>query len=162
MPAYDVEAALRHVRDARANPDELTRHTMVLAGDITDGFRRDFGDKLDMETVGLALSIAASALTPLAKHREVPPLVLANTLAFAGEELVRTARAARAAQPPDVDEPSAPEPERVLTWRPLNGAPPVQIPFGQHWTFKADTCGQFTLSTRDAPSAAEGGESCRS
>lgn len=156
MPAYDVEAALQHVRDARANPDELTRHTMVLAGDITDGFRRDFGDTLDMETVGLALSIAASVLAPLAKHREVPPVVLANTLAFAGEELVRTARAAHAAQPPDVEEPSAPE--RVLTWRPLNGAPPVQIPFGQHWTFKADTCGQFTLSARDAPPADEAPE----
>lgn len=142
MTAYDVEAALRHVAAARVNPDALTRTTMVLADDFTAGLRRDFGDKLDMETVGLALSIAASAVAPLTRHRVVPTAVLVNLLAFAGEDLVRTTRAANS----NVDDQPSQRETPVLTWHPLNGKPPVQIPLRQHWVFPAESCGEFTVT----------------
>lgn len=47
----------------------------------------------------------------------------------------------------------------VITWHPLNGAPSVEVPLGQHWVFPAESCGEFRLSTREVlPPAGEAPE----
>jgi hypothetical protein len=43
--------------------------------------------------------------------------------------------------------------EHVLTWHPLNGAPPREVPFDEHWVFPAESCGEFRLSTREVSPA---------
>lgn len=88
---YDVELGIREIAKARARGGALTTETARLAEHVVAGFRRDFGDELDMETCGKALVIAASAVIPLC-HDEIPGVVLANLIGLAGESLVRGAR----------------------------------------------------------------------
>jgi hypothetical protein len=147
MTKYDVERGLREIAAARLKErsDFLLAETAKLARLVADGFRREFDDELDMEHVGKVLVIAAASLPPLvAGEAGVPGAVVMNLIAFAGEELVRAARA----RAPEAGE--ARGVERVLTWHQLNGAPPVEIPLNQHWVFPAEQCGEFRLSTKES------------
>jgi hypothetical protein len=144
---YDVEHALREIAKARAkaHTDVITAETAKLAGLVAEGFRREFDDELDMEATGMALVIAAASLPPVVtgEHAAVPGAVVMNLIAFAGEDLIRTARA-RAAEV-DVDDQLAQrldaalaDPkwfEHVLTWHPVGApddAPGVEIPLYEH------------------------------
>lgn len=90
---FDVENALRIVAAAR-HGDPIAVETARLAEQVADGFRRDFGDTLDLETCGRALVIASASLVPLCSE-EIPGAVLVNLVAMAGESLVRRERAVR-------------------------------------------------------------------
>lgn len=89
---YDVERGIHELFHARLRRDLLLAEAAQLGDTIADGFRADFDTTLDMETVGMALVIAAASVTPVAVEKNMPAQVIANLIGFAGENLVRTAR----------------------------------------------------------------------
>lgn len=168
---YDVERAIHEIRHNRGRGDALIAESGRMADKVADGFRCDFDSTMDMETVGKALVVAAASLIALTDPPASSAAVVLDVLAFAGENIVRTARA-RAAETADLEEqlaaafaadtlplstltPVDRTPvegvlcEHVLTWHQLNGAPPVTIPFGEHWVFPTEACGEFRLSARE-------------
>lgn len=158
---FDIERAIHEIFHHRFHGDELAAETGRLADKIADGFRADFDTSMDMEDVGKVLVIAAASLVPLATP-DVPSPVLVNMIGMAGESLVRTVRARDEQTLRDVVDSHSPAEdgasdfegelwEHVLTWHPLNGKPPVEVPFDQHWVFSAESCGEFRLSTREVP-----------
>lgn len=87
---YDIEDALREVARARRRRDPLTAETARLADQLASRLAQHFGPEAT-ETAGLALVLAAASLGVLA---EVPTVVAANLVAFAGQRLVADSRAA--------------------------------------------------------------------
>lgn len=90
---FDVENALQQVAASRT-ADSLSAETARIAEHLVEGFRRDFGDTLDLEVCGMALVIAAASLVPMCTP-EIPGTVLVNLVAMAGESLVRGERSVR-------------------------------------------------------------------
>lgn len=161
MTKYDVERGLREIAKARQTErsDFVLAETAKLAGLVADGFRREFDDELDMETVGKVLVIAATSLPPLvAGETGIPGAVVMNLIAFAGEELVRTARA-RAAESVEVagetdffvGETGPALLEFVLTWHPVTADPvePIEVPLNKHVAWCPEELGEFQVSTRE-------------
>lgn len=149
---YDIEGALRHALRVRVDGDELMGETARLADLIADGFRRDFGESMDMEDVGKALVVTSASLVPLIDPK-IPSAVIANMIGLAGENLVRTARA-RAAEMVTVGETGPVWMEHVLTWHPVDGSEPTEIPFHTHVACP-EQVGEFRLSTREVPPPAD-------
>lgn len=89
--SFDIELGIHTVNQSRRRPDALTQHTIHMADDAAANMRAEFGDSLDMEMCGKAWLIIAAAVIPLCDP-EIPGAVLANLIAFAGENLIRTAR----------------------------------------------------------------------
>lgn len=148
MTGIDLEGCLRDLAQARG--DSGADALVVQLGDaLADGFRRDLDMALDMETAGFALAIGGISLVAvMQEHGGVSRTDLAEALALAGENLVRTARA-RATEAP-----GSRHQEFVLTYHPLNGTQPVEIPLRTHWVFPVESCGEFVVSTRELPPSA--------
>jgi hypothetical protein len=91
-PLYDVEQALREAARSRRKRDALTEATTQIADDLASHLARHFGPE-GLETAGLALVIAAASAGALAT-KDIPPAVLCNVLAYAGQRMVGDARAA--------------------------------------------------------------------
>ncbi len=173
MTKYDVERGLREIAEARRKErsDFVLAETAKLARVIADGFRREFDDELDMEHVGMALVIAAASLPPLVTGETgLPGKAVMNLIAFAGEELVRTARARAAEADTDADGQLAELEQRLgvavadpkwyehtLHWRPIDGGAPVVIPLGEPWVLPGTDVrvGRFELSSREIPPPAD-------
>lgn len=88
---YDVENALRELARARRRRDELTALQIGYGDLLASHMARHFGPEAT-ETAGLALVIAGASVAAL--PAELPPVLLANIVAFAGQRLVLDARAA--------------------------------------------------------------------
>ena len=91
--SYDIENGLRVLAEARAEGGALLLHIAGLADKVAAHIREDFASSLDMETVGKALVIAASAVVPLCTP-DIPSTVI-TVDGMSGENLVREARNGR-------------------------------------------------------------------
>jgi hypothetical protein len=149
---YDVENALEEIAAWRGKvgSDVILGETLKLGQLVADGFRREFDDELDMEATGKALVIAAGSLPPLVTGgTKVPGGVVMNLIAFAGENLIRAARA-RAAERGDVDGVLC---EHVFTWHAVDmpdDYPGTEVPLYEHIEFGGLT-GEFRSRSREVP-----------
>lgn len=144
---YDLERGLAEVARSRADAGELGQAAARMGDKLADGVRADFDTTLDIESVGAALVIAAASLLPLTDDRDIPSGVLVDVLAFAGEQLVRTARA-RAAEATEVEGVLC---EHVLTWHPVDepdDALGMEIPLYEHIDLP-DGIGELRSHTRE-------------
>ena len=90
-PLYDVDRAMREIARARRKRDELTRQQGAIADNLATHLDRHFSAE-ELETAGRALLIGAASVAALVSP-DIPPAVIANVLAFAGDRLVRDGRA---------------------------------------------------------------------
>lgn len=85
-PLYDVQLGLDEARRARLlRVDPVTVATVRIADQLAANMARHF-TPAEREVVGRALVIAGASVGVI---EDVPPAVLANLIAFAGERLVR-------------------------------------------------------------------------
>lgn len=94
---YDVDGAIRDLARHRRRRDPGTRGILQLADDLAAAMQSNFSAE-EMETVGRALVIAAASTGPLAQYGASPKettvaTMVCNITAFAGERLIRDARA---------------------------------------------------------------------
>lgn len=154
MTPFDIERAVAEVAQSRVRLDESTRVIASYGDALADGFRRDFGDSLDMQTVGSALMVAAASLGVLTDRGGTSPSALVDVLAMAGESLIRIDRE-RSSETREIEGVLC---EHVLTWHPVAEgiAQPVEVPLNEHVVWApAANLGEFRLSTREVPPPAD-------